>query len=969
MKTRNLFLSFLKSLTTTLLILLFLFFYYPLSAQRTTINIGTSEWKFTKVKPHDIANIASTIKPVISGENLPLTINIDLQKTYSVAFLRIFLPDTLVKWLGYKVETSLSGNDKDWATLNDRLWDTESPRLFTISNFNEIKNVPFKSLPSPFPCVESFLTGQTRYIKITIATAEGNNKVKLIPQIKNIEVWGALPDENMEAGYNKNNFDDNSWETVGIPHCFNDKDTYLNASSTLMWRGTAWYRKHLNVGKQQSNQRILLEFRGVNLGMALYVNGKFIPGTSSVQQTGEVTHVGGFLPFVVDITNAVNFGEDNLIAVRVSNAQNSFYTWPCFEYYEGFGMSWGGIVCPVYLHEVNNIHIPVDAASVNGQWGTYTSTRSADSARAVVALMTNIVNDGESDKMVTLVTSIIDADARILFSESLTKNIAPHNRERFDQSATIANPHLWYPNNSPYGKPYLYRVIRKVLVGGNVADSIEYPLGIRVITWDNDYCYVNGKKHILRGFGHRNIYPALGSAIPEELQWKDIELIARAGGNVLRVGHVPATKEMVQACDALGIMVIQNSGDNEWSLANEPALSYKKDFDREMLIAFRNHPSITVWESNNGIAHGKNIYSPKSTYEIVKELDSVQPRIVESRDTSDFFPSGDKLMIGYTNRYAKVEGSPSINMEVYGAVWDGGKSWNIARFDYENEKTFVNWYIDNYNSDLKNRACGWIDWMLAETQGEAYTIYLNGWYKQKSLGSSAMDGNRFPKLKYEIYKNALWVSYAEKPGVVLQSSWNLSGLQTVDAWSNCPAVELFLNGKSLGTRTPDSLTHRCSWENVSWKPGTLKASGHDNHHSEVCSDSRTTAGTPDHILLSVYPPQVKPGGETFSIMANGTDAAIITVCIVDKDGNWCPLASDNIKFSVSGEGTYCGSYNFCVDRNKPLEYHIPGDSELQAEGGLMRIAVRSTFKAGKVTVTASSDKLGSAVVSYKTFDR
>jgi beta-galactosidase len=324
-------------------------------------------------------------------------------------------------------------------------------------------------------------------------------------------------------------------------------------------------------------------------------------------------------------------------------------------------------------------------------------------------------------------------------------------------------------------------------------------------------------------------------------------------------------------------------------------------------------------------------------------------------------------MVGYTNAYRKVAGSPSVNFEVYGAFWGGRKSFNIARDDYANEKQFVNWFIDDYNSDIKNKACGWIDWMLAETQGEGYTIYLNGKAHQKSLGSSAMDGNRFPKLKYSIYKNALWIDYSTKPGVVLQSSWNLSGVQIVDAWSNCPQVTLFLNGKNLGVRAPDSLTKRCTWKGIKWEKGTLKVVGMDKEGKEVCSDQRITSATPYQIMLSVEPELTRPDGSEFKLSANGSDAAIVTAKIADKDGNWCPDAANDIVFEVSGEGNYRGSYDFYLDESKPLDYNSPGNKQLQAEGGLMRVAIRSTFKPGNVVVNAVSKGLLSGTTSFTTY--
>ena len=220
---------------------------------------------------------------------------------------------------------------------------------------------------------------------------------------------------------------------------------------------------------------------------------------------------------------------------------------------------------------------------------------------------------------------------------------------------------------------------------------------------------------------------------------------------------------------------------------------------------------------------------------------------------------------------------------------------------------------------------------------------------QKSLGSCAMDGNRFPKLLYRIFEKAVWVPFDERPGVALQSHWNFRGLQDVDAWSNCPYVELFVNGVSRGIVEPEARTRRCTWKGILWEPGTVKAVGLDERKRPVCEDEIASAGEPYALEVEIEEPAAKPDGERFELKANASDAFIATVRVVDKEGRWCPFADNQLRFEVEGEGVYKGSYNFYVTEGKPLEYHAPGDTELQAEGGLMRVAVRTTFKPGKIT--------------------
>ena len=759
----------------------------------------------------------------------------------------------------------------------------------------------------------------------------------------------------------KVDFNDASWEQVGAPHCVNDSDTYQNISQNKAFRGTVWYRKHFTLAPECKGKRVFLEFQGVTLGAAVYVNGRFQKGNLPVAQPQDTTHVGSFLPFVLDVTNDVECGKENVLAVRVSNAENSFFTWPGFGAFLGLGMGFGGIVAPVYLHITNELYIPSNSYSPMQQWGTYAATTAASDDGASVMVHTNVRNSSAAEKNVQLTTRLIDAKGATALTMRQSQMIAAGASHIFEQAGDVQSPQLWYPNGSPYGRPALYTLSSEIAEeGGAVLDAIEEPFGIRTMTWDADYGYVNGKKHLLQGFGQRNTYPALGSAVPAELQWNDVRLIAECGGTALRVGHFPATIETVAACDAYGVMVIQDSGDDEWALHDKTANAYKRAYDLDSIVRFRNSASIAVWESNNGIAsaqHHDNAYSPAETQSLVDTWDPAGGRIVASRDTSDFWPKDKRILIGYTASYKKVAGSPSMNMECY--------TRGSSRFDYQHEKEYADLFVKQYFANIRDNACGWIFWMLAETMESPFMPYLDGRTYQKSLGSCAMDGNRFPKLPYRVFKKAIWAPYPERPGVALQSSWNLSGVQSVDAWSNCPHVELFLNGKSQGVRTPNN-ERRFTWEGITWQSGTLRAVGRNEAGAAVCSEERRTAGTPHRIELSAEPRLVRPDGNQFQTYANGSDVALITARVVDKAGVLCPDFNDALRFSVAGAGDYRGSYNFYVDPSKPANYHAPGDRELQAEGGLMRVAVRSTFTPGRVTVEASSGALHSGKAVFST---
>jgi hypothetical protein len=239
-----------------------------------------------------------------------------------------------------------------------------------------------------------------------------------------------------------------------------------------------------------------------------------------------------------------------------------------------------------------------------------------------------------------------------------------------------------------------------------------------------------------------------------------------------------------------------------------------------------------------------------------------------------------------------------------------------------------------------------------------------------------LDFSRIPKFLYYAYK-ACWRPYSIEPVVALAHHWNRSGTVRENVFSNCPSVKLLINGGSLGTKTPNpwtgtgdgndqattQLPFQCYWD-VTWATGTVTAQGLDANGNVVCTDQKVTAGTPDHIVLSVEPPLVKPDGETFKIMANGSDAAFILAKVVDAGGNWCPTDSHYITFSVSGTaGSYRGGSDQFVTTGKPLYYHSPMDPELTAEGGMCKVAVRATFTPGVVTVTATSPGLGAAATT------
>jgi beta-galactosidase len=437
--------------------------------------------------------------------------------------------------------------------------------------------------------------------------------------------------------------------------------------------------------------------------------------------------------------------------------------------------------------------------------------------------------------------------------------------------------------------------------------------------------------------------------------------------------RTPASSlEFVEACDAFGVMLVQPSGEGEGEFSataiTDRKRTLKSEIHRDLIVRDRNHPSILAWEADNGPIVTDFAQALKT---ISKEWDPVNTRAQADRSPNP--ANGDILSctltgceIGVKTKYPN---SPAWGAEAWGK--------HSARFAYDYELAFGGEFLQNWRKSKQANAFGLAQWYLADTPGEA------GPFEEgvagpgvRSFGSAMMDFNRIPKLLYHMYA-AAWIPYLTKPIVVLAHHWNRSGNVRVNAFSNCPKVRLLVNGAPQGTKAPNpwtgtgngidqsttQLPMQAFWD-VTWAAGTLRAECLDANDAVAAYDEKVTAGPADHVVLTVEPRLVRPSGEAFGLEANGTDAAFIVAKVVDSKGNWCPTANNNIRFAVSGPAEYRGGSDQYVTAGKPAGYHSPGDPELQAEGGMCKIAVRSTFTPGTVTVTAAADGIGQAAVSF-----
>jgi hypothetical protein len=825
--------------------------------------------------------------------------------------------------------------------------------------------------------------------------------------------WRTLKGQD-STGFAATAFDDSTWSQVGIPHGANYLTTFLNQVSGggdgSLDGGTQWYRLHFTLATQLAASKVVVEIEGAHTGVQVYINGTLLPGISAVAGDAQASHVVGFLPFVVDLTPFVHAdgATQNVLAVRVARGA-AWFTQPGFSGAFRFGQAEAGLFRPVRMLLTNKVHIPVNVYSNLRTWGTNVATVSivpsasstAQADSAVIAVQTNVLNETTSTQQVTLTTQIVDASGNVVAAAAPLTQAVPAMTSAafpstatpmFDQRITVTNPTLWYPNNSTFGRPVLYKVFHVVSVNGAVVDSTQTTLGIRTITWDHNLPSFNGHAMFLWGGAGRYDYPALGSSVPEEQQWRDLALFVAGGGNIWRPGHSSTSEEFVDAADAYGVMIVQPSGDGENGFNTPVAddVTLKTELHRDMIIRDRSHPSILAWESDNGVT---NHAVGSALLTIDQTWDPINPRVAADRtpDPANGFLLGCTLEgcdVGVKNQFPN---NPSWGAE----YWGNGTARGLA---YDFEVAFVAPFLNDWRKSRQANSAGIAQWYFADSPGEngLYAEYqqFRGTSQEstfansvRALGASSVDMNRFPKLLYYAYQ-AAWTPFSLKPVVHLAHHWNRSGAVTVNAFSNCPQVRLRINGADQGAKTPNPATsdsssnltqsttllpYQTSW-NVTFVAGTLLAECLDAFGNVVATDSKVTAGAAAKVVVSVVPAVVRPDGTAFAVTANGSDAAFVVAQVQDAAGNVVPTAANLLTFSVSGPATYLGgtqqyvatgsdAYSTSGGRSS-INFHAPGDPELAAEGGLAKIALQSQFTTGTVTVTATSPGLTTGTASF-----
>jgi beta-galactosidase len=770
------------------------------------------------------------------------------------------------------------------------------------------------------------------------------------------------------VGAENPNFNDKSWRDVTIPHDWsiedlpatnaNDKSRIISGpfdskaiggkNSSFTVGGTGWYRKHFVIPESDKGKFVYIYFDGVYMNSDVWINGHHLGN-----------HPYGYTAFTYELSKYLNYGDkENLIAVEVKN--------------EGINSRWysgSGIYRHVYLKVVNKIHVAPD--------GIFITTALLDSLNPKVVVQVEINNETKKDTDILLSVNIADVNGNIVASNKASTRISSFESNKVQLSMQVRNPVLWSPET-----PYLYKAICTLQTNGATADKTETDFGIRFLSFDPEKgLLINGKHIKLKGGSmHANNGP-LGSAAFDRAEERRVELMKNAGFNAIRCGHNPPSTVFLNACDRLGMLVIDEAFDvweRGW-LPDDYHLYFKEWWQKDltsMIKRDRNHPSIFTYSICNQVKDNFDSSVVALGYKVAsfaRSLDPTRPisanvahyqggwhdcKQEEWRNCDAFIASLD--IVGYSYQSAQYEADhlrlPDRIM--FSSEIDplySFRNWMRA-IDHEFVLGNFEWTAWDFMGEV---SLGW----AARESFQSPDSVIFPWISTYS-GDFDLCGFRKPRAYYRdvLFKNYNKLScfvFSPTPSFKLKNdspwgwddvkpSWTWPGYEAknmdVVAYSACDSVQLFLNDKFLGTKLTSRATEfKATWQ-IPYQKGTLKTVGYIKG-AKAAEWQLTTADKPSKIHLTA---------DRRTIKADGQDLSYVTVEISDKNGILNPQFNNQINFSIEGEGTIAA-----VGNANPTSVESFQQAYRKAYEGKCLIIIRSKKKAGQIILNASCKGLKS----------
>lgn len=764
-----------------------------------------------------------------------------------------------------------------------------------------------------------------------------SNQVKQVRLITSFDNdWLFLKSD--AAGAEKPSFDDALWRRLDVPHDWSIEGPFAENNPTgkgggFLPAGIGWYRKHFKLPASYANQKVFIEFEGVMANSDVWING---------------AHLGkrpyGYVSFRYELTKHLDFGDDksNVIAVRADNSGQ-----PASRWYTG-----AGIYRHVRIIVTDQVHID--------HWGTFVTTPYVASDRATVRVESTVVNQSGKPRNVSLQISILDTDDRALQTTTST----PQRIDSGKSAVLLLDVVLENPRRWEIDDPALYRAVARVREGKQTLDEELVTFGIREFKFESDTGFwLNRKNFKIKGVCLHHDGSAFGAAVPLRVWERRLELLRELGVNAVRTAHNPPDPDFLNLTDRMGFLVMDEMFD-VWTIAKNP-FDYHLFFrewslidTRDTVRRDRNHPSVIIYSAGNEI---RDTPKPELAKEILASLISVFHENDRTRPATQalFRPNVSK---DYENGLADmldVIGQNYRENEILAAYKQKPTRKILGT---ENTHTREAWLALRDNAPY----AGQFLWSGIDYLGES-----PGW-PMVAFNFGLLDRTGTPR-PLAFQRQSWW---SDKPMVhvtrrvassplpptdpgygldrrpqVLFSDWTPRDTspheENVEVYSNCEEVELFLNGKSLGSKPRPADDAPRNWK-VAFAPGILRAVGKNNGKT-VATHELKTAGKAARVVLSV---------DRASITPHWDDVSYVTATVVDADGVLIPDATDLITFEISGPGRVVA-----VDSGNNMSHEPFQASERRAYQGRCFAMIKATSSSGRITLVGTAPGLKSGTVN------
>jgi beta-galactosidase len=736
-------------------------------------------------------------------------------------------------------------------------------------------------------------------------------------------------------------FNDSNWRTVILPHDWaielpfdrtSDRNHgYKPVGPGFETNSVGWYRRAFTLPREDAGKRIWLEFDGAFRDSRVFVNGYFVGHQES-----------GYSSFRYDVTDVANCGGKNVVSVRVDATE--FEGW----FYEG-----AGIYRHVWLVKTGPL-----AVAPEGSFVYATFKNNVPKGAAELHIETQVHNlQGRTNT--TVRCQVMEASGKVVAQKQKRVELSAWAQTEITQTVTLASPALWSPES-----PTLYKLVTTIESGGTIADRTETEFGVRTTAWDSEKGFLlNGKPYVIKGMCNHHDHAGVGAALPDRLQNFRIARLKEMGCNAYRTSHNPPTPELLEACDRLGMLVMDES-----RLLGSDTMNL--DRLERLVRRDRNHPSVFVWCIGNE--------EPKQTTSIGGQMGETMQRLIhridptrlvtEAGNVGNVFEGINRIIDvrgwnynlgkGMDDYHTKHPAQPNVGTEQSSSVGTRGiyATDKPRGYVYAYDETGFPWERVTETWWTFFAARTWISggfvWTGFDYRGEPSPF---NWPCVNSH-FGVLDTCGFAKDDFYYYQ-AWW---QDRPMIHLSPHWNWPGKEgqeiSVRCFSNCEEVELFLNGQSLGKQAMQKNSD-LRWK-VKYAPGMLSAKGYKGGLITAEEKVETTGAS---IAVKLVPDRP-------NINADGEDVSVFTVVVVDDQGRVVPVAQNKISFTIEGPGRILGVGNGDPSCHEPDTYVTETSSQWSRSlfNGLVQVIVQSTREAGEFRLTASAVGLKAAVSIIQT---